>query len=604
MFIQVVYIYSMSFVVSMTRLQSTPAVGVHKLFDTPHRVCVCAKQFFTRLLIIWIFQPLKHPLFAIVCFVLLHTLLSFFFISDEFEGSFAPDQDKENKRRPSSSSNRRLSSHKSSSHKSRSRNSRPKMTTTRSSASKGKKAPTNGKTDHEKKLEAEIAKMKKQMEALQKAQNPTSSNNNSTVVGSNQGSSNNNSEVIAVDSQVDAPQNPVLAQMNVDTLARASKKAKKNDKTATLIRQHIKDGGIWRKIKICAGKKGQNLLAEAVLDSLNYGQDFDNSMVKGRQRREQWKLLYGPLCVTSLNQHKGHVQGRLKKVMFSYMAKHQDKMPELKDILRIANRTLDQNNPDDMALFQWYWLDILPKAAGNGGDWKPAHSHYATISDGSPPNSKVPYITASTEAFAVVAIEGNYERWELMCHHTKEHPNKKQVHLVKPPKELTKGTDQGVRVLCLCSFLCIAPNFRFTHHLFFPLLLKLLPSFHYFGSQLHVGEGKNQDQDDPETIYFWGQVYHNKYTIPNAGQKSFTAFTKQGRDRMQELTKSIREARKTQKSIDLEDACLKNIRTLHGRTEASAEEERKAKRRKTNTADVAEEEDDEDAAAYFDDEYD
>jgi len=92
-------------------------------------------------------------------------------------------------------------------------------------------------------------------------------------------------------------------------------------------------------------------------------------------------------------------------------------------------RDLDIEDDDDVKLFQAYYDQVMAKATGTTECWNTAHRGYFCLYNGHPPNKKQSiyyYVTPETEAHALLAINGNHDRWNAQYLTSDKYPNYKQ----------------------------------------------------------------------------------------------------------------------------------------------------------------------------------
>ena len=335
------------------------------------------------------------------------------------------------------------------------------------------------------------------------------------------------------------------AQMKNDSARRKAKQAKKNapKEMNALITSTVK-AQLWKGVKIPYGTNQQEKAAEMCLDAMNL-EGFQGNSPKEKEDRAEWILTYMPKVTTAINNQRSYVQKQIQKSCFKWMDSHSGKMPEMSKLLACMERKVDitKGNGWEYALF--YWDELIPHAVGNRHDWNEAKRYYFTMSKAAPPNKPdKPYVTPSTEAFALACIESNHTRWAAVRAKQLENP----------------GRNYSVK------------------------------------SKYEKDEPEETQSKDKKTWYLNGEKYMSKYTNPLQGQDPNPGWTKQGRDRFKELCKLSKEAREKPTSLTKEEEILNKLREVNGIEGKTIEEERKLKRRSDNSKKAAmeleEEEDD------------
>lgn len=187
--------------------------------------------------------------------------------------------------------------------------------------------------------------------------------------------------------------------------------------------------GLWRVLKVIKGKKMQTAAAEKLLAVLDF-KCMQGDDPEAKAAKKDWIKIYGPEVTKALNDKRSYVQTQIKEVCYKWWLAHEKTLPPLDDIVRILKRDLnfeppkDDTDPqDDTELFRWWWLEILPKATGNGHDWGVDKRLYACPHNGAPEaNPNALYIPPSTESMAAFLIANNYENWPLQWQAKNAHP--------------------------------------------------------------------------------------------------------------------------------------------------------------------------------------
>ena len=389
-------------------------------------------------------------------------------------------------------------------------------------------------------VESQIQKMERLL-ALQRELGITPGVSSTT---SNTNSSKRKAHSSSTESTQNDQNDGLMAQMEEDHAIVKSKNNKKDAKKAMqlLIREVVR-GALWRGVKIPYGKKQQEKACNMVIPLLKLPSLLGNSD-DAKAAREKWKETYKPYLIAYINAHRGYVQSQIKKVCWGYMAKNGGKLPSKTDMVLVLKRELDMENENHVALFEFYWEKLLVKGAGCKYHWDAEKRHYEEISKAAPPNTPAKtYITPSTEAFVVVTLESNRQRWELVYAKEQEYQGKRVI--VNP--KIKEGEEE-------------------------------------------VTEGTNKEGE--ECVYLNDQKYLPLYTKMDQGQSKDPSWTKEGRDRFSHLVQLNKDARATDACIEVESAFLEKLRTKLGLKYKSLEEENKAKRRKVAPKEVEEEEDD------------
>ena len=169
---------------------------------------------------------------------------------------------------------------------------------------------------------------------------------------------------------------------------------------------------------------------------------------------------YGPQCVKSLNEHRSSRQTELKSIFDKHTKMNEDEpnwrwpsadfwfkialrenvMPVWQDVTKtidgVEKTVTVQKNPR----FDWFevhWEELM-KVVCCANTWGVHSRHYNLMSSAKrpsdldkAPNKQRALVTVSNEAFLILSLENNEERWPWHNDWVKQHPGK------KPPKKET-----------------------------------------------------------------------------------------------------------------------------------------------------------------------
>jgi len=149
-----------------------------------------------------------------------------------------------------------------------------------------------------------------------------------------------------------------------------------------------------------------------------------------QKQRDDWYQEFSRCCSAELNRHRSGVQTSIKREMrVIYKAASPPEMISVAKWEKCLNRDLDATDEDDLKLFEAYYDQIIPKATSTTERWNASHRGYFCLYNGHPPNKKGEfdyYVTPETEAYSLLAIKGNWNRWHAQIQTTDKFPNCKQ----------------------------------------------------------------------------------------------------------------------------------------------------------------------------------
>ena len=185
---------------------------------------------------------------------------------------------------------------------------------------------------------------------------------------------------------------------------------------------------------------GKKILAEAA--------NKDQRM----QKIEDFALIYGLLITKAINSQRSTTQSQCKT---AWQALRNEKGPEgaptPKQLLKVVLRKgmTPEEEPDEAKLkrnqewFGWHWDEIVPKCAGKNF-WLQAHRYQGLLSEHAPSDTPdLKYVTAATEAIAVLYFENSWVKWEFECRELARGVTLKEINK-EDPKWKTKWSDSKV----------------------------------------------------------------------------------------------------------------------------------------------------------------
>jgi len=198
---------------------------------------------------------------------------------------------------------------------------------------------------------------------------------------------------------------------------RSSSKNGTPDEMLTRISTAIKNQS-FDTFKYVLGEKGKAKLVENILDHLKmdgyYGQDKSSGEQKTRIQRNRANFLelYGDECIQALNSVRSSTSTEIKKAARAWYDAHDHTLPTFEQLERLIGRDLSFEDAEHVELFEWYQMNLIPKAVGSAANWNKSKREYNCLSTGAPIKSKKPYISPETEAYAVLQLKGNHGRWQ------------------------------------------------------------------------------------------------------------------------------------------------------------------------------------------------
>jgi len=275
---------------------------------------------------------------------------------------------------------------------------------------------------------------------------------------------------------------------------------------------------VWRHTKFVYSSDQIHDTAKKVLFFSGQAGYFKNNDFKQPTTAAvEWCNEYQEFCLRALNEHRQACCAAIQKEVFNYFRlKKEAKIPDEEQFLKILRR-----DPDvDQDLFAWYWVSLLPKAAGSASIWNDQVKYFGCISRHAPPKKpKEVYITPATEAFCVLVLENYRDRWPKL-YEAKSKTEGKVSYVKKDP-------------------------------------LKPKPGYTYI----------NLDKDP---------LFKGKWTKTDSGQEKFGGWAPEGLLKFTEYRNINKEVRRKPATLELEAAILEKIKKENGIEGSTWEEHRTA----------------------------
>lgn len=269
----------------------------------------------------------------------------------------------------------------------------------------------------------------------------------------------------------------------------------------------------WRKVKFVQNDAQLTQVCGKVMDYMGLGKGEEEDKEVYAIRLNTFELKFGDKILQEVNNLRSYVLGQLRDVATHYMDQNGGRLPQIADLEKVVFRDPTM----DMDLMEWWWDEVLPKATGYADCWKESKRWFGTITRLAPPDDiKKKYITAETEAFALLNFENSAGKWE-------KHREISQLAAFRN-KNIT-------------------------------ILYKKTPA-------------ENPAPKTPRQAYAHIQTYpglKTKWTQPNAGQAKFGGWSKEGMTRYSAILKACKEGRANQPQCDeIEQKALASLREKHG----------------------------------------
>ena len=255
-----------------------------------------------------------------------------------------------------------------------------------------------------KKLSAELAQAKKMLACQSGRVGPGFEREKASFHGSASTNGSNNSEV-----------SRVQALLKYKRKFGRSKKSNDDDEVfvdemVTRINTAVKHDSFNTR-KYVLGPNGKKNLGNQVLDYLQMD-GYYGPGPRIQKNRAEWIEYYQDDCVQALNSVRNTVSSEIKKAARVYYKKNNSTLPTKGEMNACLARQLEVDDALMYKHFEFFCMEIIPKATGSAQHWNKAKREYLPLSTAAPRNApNKPYITPETEAYSMIVYVGNRTRW-------------------------------------------------------------------------------------------------------------------------------------------------------------------------------------------------
>jgi hypothetical protein len=235
--------------------------------------------------------------------------------------------------------------------------------------------------------------------------------------------------------------------------------------------------------------------------------------------KEDWVISRVSVVGSAFNSTRSYITCQVKSTIFRYADDVLDgKWPNLDKFRQCALRTIRVQAPEDatdaekaeceanLAVFVFYWDELLPRAAPNSSKlWDTSTRYVCTITNRD--RYKKSPITTQMEAFLVLCLENNWKYWENWYFLSRKLYPKRKIQ--RCPSKLLPAED--------------SPQFL-----------------------------RGYFEGEKNTVYFYGPKFDTLYSKLNGGSRMTGGWSEDGITRFEQLCTAIRTARQTPENYDLE----------------------------------------------------
>ena len=168
---------------------------------------------------------------------------------------------------------------------------------------------------------------------------------------------------------------------------------------------------VWKKVKFIGSEEDELKASKRVL-LVHYGPDcFTERPANCPSIPEIAIKYYAKKVSTVCNDTRNAVNQRIREAVFKRLDDRKE-LPDMDTILGIIKRKLDLSDPKNLEMAVWWFDVVIPRCTANCTDYAVGVRYYQIVSEAKHMTSAdKPDVTASTEAYAVVAYENSMDKW-------------------------------------------------------------------------------------------------------------------------------------------------------------------------------------------------
>jgi hypothetical protein len=215
---------------------------------------------------------------------------------------------------------------------------------------------------------------------------------------------------------------------------------------------------VWRYIKFLPEKKSeQDWVFGVIVDGLAARYRSVRNKIAKKGGRELFISNHSTTMANCINDLRNGCINKTRLACNNYMSSTKiDDLPTVEHIKKCALRTIDLEDPAQLAAYKWYWTVLIPACCGSTKHWNNHVNLFSTISQANWPNPHklgTEVIPASTEAFVVTVYDSCRKSWieqrklkklhdgYTITHGKKGQPGAQNKLLTKNGRKMVKVTD-------------------------------------------------------------------------------------------------------------------------------------------------------------------
>jgi len=197
--------------------------------------------------------------------------------------------------------------------------------------------------------------------------------------------------------------------------------------TKTIITDTIQEK-VFSTLKFVKGEGSTKKLSALIIKA-----GYEKKMPKAE--REDWYEEFGDFAIAELNKLRSTVNTAIKGgFKGKYFNAPDHDIGTIDRWEACLNREIDLSIDEQKADYTFYYSTIMSKATGSSNLWNEHHKGYMTLCEGKPPPKDAQfYVTPETEAYALLVINGNLQKWKSQFEVTNKHPNCQHKGISKEP---------------------------------------------------------------------------------------------------------------------------------------------------------------------------
>jgi hypothetical protein len=180
---------------------------------------------------------------------------------------------------------------------------------------------------------------------------------------------------------------------------------------------------LWRTCKFIQCADDEEIACKFVYEKI-YGDPMEDPAELGKMY--SWIETYKAWIKKSLYDKRNYITSQMKSAAMDLLDNEKE-LPTIEMVVKCLERSIDLKDPEENALFQWYWEVLLAKMMGSS-DWGPSVRYYNTICGAKlKRDPKKGIVTSSHEGMLAAIWDNNRDNWISLFNWSQDPKNKGKI---------------------------------------------------------------------------------------------------------------------------------------------------------------------------------